>query len=96
MEAEHDSDQIVLLVDVDQDTLGNWRILVNDTDQEMSYAVMPGTFVVRLRQAPETGTLRGVIQLRGSEYQAPIHTNSQLAAMVRHWLIGDAGPAGGQ
>lgn len=86
----------MLLVDVSKGSDGRWRIVVNDTHRERIYPLVPGGLLIRLWRAPETGILRGTVQLRGTEYEAPIHTNDRLEAMVRDWLAGGSDLAGRQ
>lgn len=67
-------------------TDGSWRISV-DGSRTAGVPLAPATLVMRLWRNPQTGLLRGSVQLLGSDEWAPIQSNAGLERLVRSWLF---------
>lgn len=93
MEAEPTGTYSALVVRIEPTGNGTWFVYVDGTGDERVFALRPATFVVRLWRTTTTGTLRGSIQLHGSERTAPLQTNEQLTTLLHAWLDGGNPPA---
>ena len=66
---------------------GAWYVHVDSATSTHTFALAPMTLVMRLWRASPVGPVRGSIRLHGSDSWAPIHSNDQLEALVRAWLL---------
>jgi hypothetical protein len=48
----------------------------------------PTTVAIRLWRNGDKGILRGTIRLHGTDFWAPLHSNTLLEQLVRAWLCG--------
>jgi hypothetical protein len=67
---------------------GRWCLTVTQPGAPAAYPLVPATFVIRLWRAADTGILRGVVRLRGSDLEAAVQGNANLALLVATWLAG--------
>ncbi len=88
VEAGPTGDYLTLVVGVRPGTDGTWYVYVAGTHTIPPISLKPATLIVRLSRS--VGMLRGTIQLEGTDFVAPIHTNRQLQALLRAWLVDSA------
>jgi hypothetical protein len=69
---------------------GRWYVYIDGTNTTQAIPLAPVALVVRLWRASETGLLRGIIRLHGSDHWAPIQSNDRLEELVRAWLLSGA------
>ena len=90
MELLSSADDISLVVRLQVGSDGTWFVSIDGFGPSQTFPIKPITLVVRLRRIRKIGALRGSIRLHGSKHWAPLQTNSQLAELVRAWLLGSA------
>ena len=72
---------------------GQWRLVVDGVGDDGTIARRPppAIFTVRLWRAAGMGALRGGVRLQAGEgwgeHEAPPHSNGQLEALARAWLL---------
>jgi hypothetical protein len=71
-------------------------VYADSADTSRAIPLAPLTLVVRLWRSSPAGTLRGSIELHGSDRWAPIQSNGQLEELVRAWLLGGESTTGSQ
>ena len=79
---------MALVVRLQADPDGGWRLHVDGTLQPMSPPLVPGTFVIRLWRASDSGMVRGTIRLESDDNWAPFQSNAQLIQLIHTWLFG--------
>jgi hypothetical protein len=92
VEDEFAGEYSVYILHVHATADGTWVVQLDGTRDPITAPLQPLMLTMRLWHAHETGLLRGMIRLHGTDLVAPIQTNNQLEQIVRHWLLGDNQP----
>lgn len=64
------------------------QLVIDSDETQQRVALPPAIFVVRLWRDSGTLTLRGYINLHGSDIHAAIQSNADLERLIKVWLFG--------
>ena len=96
MDREAPGEYIALVIRLQADRDGTWRLSVDGTTTSQALPLQPLALVVRLWRTTDTGILRGNIRLFESNQWVPIQSNTQLEQLIRAWLLPGGAPAAGE
>jgi hypothetical protein len=76
----------VLVVRIEEAADGRWHVCVEGAQTSIELPLVPAILVIQIWRANEAKTLRGTVQLHGSQHSAAIQSSTQLIELVQAWL----------